>query len=74
MFEEFYREATVWVDGLDKVDKQRGINFCRFFYRCAGVPAFDVGFDDRGWLDNAKGCHPGECRAPQHIGRSEAFA
>ena len=26
--DDFYREATVWVDGLDKVHKQRGINFC----------------------------------------------
>lgn len=26
--EEFYREATVWIDGLDKVAKARGINFC----------------------------------------------
>jgi type III restriction enzyme len=26
--EEFYREATVWVDGLDRVNKLRGINFC----------------------------------------------
>ena len=26
--EEFYREATVWIDGLDKTHKQRGINFC----------------------------------------------
>ncbi len=26
--EEFYREATVWVDGLDRIGKQRGINFC----------------------------------------------
>jgi type III restriction enzyme len=26
--EEFYREATVWVDGLDKIGKLRGINFC----------------------------------------------
>ena len=26
--EDFYREATVWVDGLDKVHKQRGINVC----------------------------------------------
>ena len=22
------KEATVWVDGLDRIDKQRGINFC----------------------------------------------
>ena len=26
--EDFYREATVWIDGLDKIHKQRGINFC----------------------------------------------
>ncbi len=26
--EEFYREATVWIDGLDKIAKLRGINFC----------------------------------------------
>jgi type III restriction enzyme len=26
--EDFYREATVWIDGLDKVQKLRGINFC----------------------------------------------
>jgi type III restriction enzyme len=26
--EEFYKEATVWVDGLDRVHKLRGINFC----------------------------------------------
>jgi type III restriction enzyme len=26
--EEFYTEATVWVDGLDKIHKLRGINFC----------------------------------------------
>ncbi len=26
--EEDLREATVWVDGLDRVDKLRGINFC----------------------------------------------
>jgi type III restriction enzyme len=26
--EEFFKEATVWVDGLDRVDKLRGINFC----------------------------------------------
>ena len=26
--EEFFREATVWVDGLDKVNKLSGINFC----------------------------------------------
>ena len=26
--EEFFKEATVWVDGLDRIHKQRGINFC----------------------------------------------
>jgi len=26
--QEFYKEATVWVDGLDRIHKQRGINFC----------------------------------------------
>jgi type III restriction enzyme len=26
--EDFYKEATVWIDGLDRVHKQRGINFC----------------------------------------------
>ena len=26
--EEFYKEATVWIDGLDRVHKYRGINFC----------------------------------------------
>lgn len=26
--EEFYKEATVWIDGLDKTHKLRGINFC----------------------------------------------
>jgi type III restriction enzyme len=26
--EEFFKEATVWVDGLDRVNKGRGINFC----------------------------------------------
>jgi type III restriction enzyme len=26
--DEFYREATVWVEGLDRVSKLRGINFC----------------------------------------------
>jgi type III restriction enzyme len=25
--EDFYKEATVWIDGLDRVHKQRGINF-----------------------------------------------
>ena len=27
-FEEFFKEATVWVEGLDRVHKLRGINFC----------------------------------------------
>jgi type III restriction enzyme len=26
--EEFFQEATVWIDGLDKVQKLRGINVC----------------------------------------------
>jgi len=26
--EEFFKEATVWVDGLDRIHKQRKINFC----------------------------------------------
>ena len=26
--EYYYKEATVWVDGLDRVNKLRGINFC----------------------------------------------
>jgi type III restriction enzyme len=26
--EEFFKEATVWVDGLDRLEKLRGINFC----------------------------------------------
>lgn len=26
--EEFVKEATVWVDGLDRINKLRGINFC----------------------------------------------
>ena len=26
--EEFFKEATVWVDGLDRIQKVRGINFC----------------------------------------------
>ncbi len=26
--EEFFKEATVWVEGLDRIHKQRGINFC----------------------------------------------
>ena len=26
--EEFFKEATVWIDGLDRVNKLRGINFC----------------------------------------------
>jgi type III restriction enzyme len=26
--EEFFKEATVWIDGLDRVQKLRGINFC----------------------------------------------
>lgn len=26
--DEFYKEATVWVEGLDRIHKHRGINFC----------------------------------------------
>jgi type III restriction enzyme len=26
--EEFFKEATVWIDGLDRTHKLRGINFC----------------------------------------------
>lgn len=26
--EEFFKEATVWIDGLDRINKLRGINFC----------------------------------------------
>lgn len=26
--EEFYKEATVWIDGLDRVNRLRGINVC----------------------------------------------
>ena len=26
--DEFYKEATVWIDGLDRIQKLRGINFC----------------------------------------------
>jgi len=26
--DEFYREATVWIEGLDRIHKLRGINFC----------------------------------------------
>ncbi len=26
--EEFFQEATVWIDGLDRIHKLRGINFC----------------------------------------------
>jgi type III restriction enzyme len=26
--EEFFTEATVWIDGLDRIHKLRGINFC----------------------------------------------
>ncbi|MCU1266246.1 MAG: putative type restriction-modification system, Res subunit [Acidobacteria bacterium] len=29
--EEFFKEATVWIDGLDKVQKLRGINLCLDF-------------------------------------------
>ena len=26
--ESFVKEATVWVEGLDRINKHRGINFC----------------------------------------------
>ncbi|MEX2271473.1 MAG: hypothetical protein WD690_08390 [Vicinamibacterales bacterium] len=26
--DEFYKEATIWIDGLDRINKLRGINFC----------------------------------------------
>jgi type III restriction enzyme len=26
--EDFFREATVWIDGLDRINRLRGINFC----------------------------------------------
>ena len=26
--EEFFKEATVWIEGLDRINKLRGINFC----------------------------------------------
>ena len=26
--EEFFKEATVWIEGLDRIHKNRGINFC----------------------------------------------
>lgn len=26
--DDFFKEATVWVEGLDRIDKLRGINFC----------------------------------------------
>ncbi len=26
--EDFFKEATVWIDGLDRIQKLRGINFC----------------------------------------------
>jgi type III restriction enzyme len=26
--EEFFQEATIWIDGLDRMNKHRGINFC----------------------------------------------
>lgn len=29
--DEFFKEATVWVEGLDRVNKLRGINFCLDF-------------------------------------------
>ena len=29
--EDFFKEATVWIDGLDRIQKHRGINFCLDF-------------------------------------------
>ena len=29
--DHYYREATIWVDGLDRIHKLRGINFCADF-------------------------------------------
>ncbi|MBI3005311.1 MAG: DEAD/DEAH box helicase family protein [Ignavibacteriales bacterium] len=26
--EEFFREANVWIEGLDKINRHRGVNFC----------------------------------------------
>lgn len=26
--DEFFKEATVWIEGLDRINKHRGINFC----------------------------------------------
>jgi type III restriction enzyme len=26
--EDYFKEATVWIEGLDRIHKQRGINFC----------------------------------------------
>ena len=26
--EDFFQEATIWIDGLDRIHKHRGINFC----------------------------------------------
>jgi len=26
--EDFFQEATIWIDGLDRIHKMRGINFC----------------------------------------------
>lgn len=26
--EEFFKEATIWIDGLDKINKHLGVNFC----------------------------------------------
>ncbi|HEV3005031.1 MAG TPA: hypothetical protein VGX78_11250, partial [Pirellulales bacterium] len=28
MAEDFFKEATVWIDGLDRIERLRGINFC----------------------------------------------
>ena len=29
--EDFFKEATVWIEGLDRIQKHRGINFCLDF-------------------------------------------
>ncbi len=26
--DDFFKEATIWVEGLDRINKQRGVNFC----------------------------------------------
>jgi len=36
--DEFYKEATIWVDGLDRVQKLRGVKFLRGFVGYALLP------------------------------------